>query len=149
MVYDKLVSKVNSVDTSRFVLKTKYDADKTELESEIPDTSGLIKKTDCNAKITDIEGKIPSISGLATKTALHIVENKIPNISNLLKNTGYDTKSTEIEKKLTDHDHDQYITTPDFNTLAANVFNARLAQANWVTKTDLIIVYQVLLVKLL
>ena len=101
------------------------------------------------AKITDIEGKIPSISGLATKTALHIVENKIPNISNLLKNTGYDTKSTEIEKKLTDHDHDQYITTPDFNTLAANVFNARLAQANWVTKTDLIIVYQVLLVKLL
>ena len=149
MVYDKLVSKVNSVDTSRFVLKTKYDADKTELESEIPDTSGLIKKTDCNAKITDIEGKIPSISGLATKTALHIVENKIPNISNLLKKTGYDTKNTEIEKKLTDHDHDQYITTPDFNTLAANVFNARLAQANWVTKTDLIIVYQVLLVKLL
>ena len=149
MVYDKLVSKVNSVDTSRFVLKTKYDADKTELESEIPDTSGLIKKTDCNAKITDIEGKIPSISGLATKTALDIVENKIPNISNLLKKTGYDTKNTEIEKKLTDHDHDQYITTPDFNTLAANVFNARLAQANWVTKTDLIIVYQVLLVKLL
>ena len=149
MVYDKLVSKVNSVDTSRFVLKTKYDADKTELESEIPDTSALIKKTDCNAKITDIEDKIPSISDLATKTALHIVENKIPNISNLLKNTGYDTKSTEIEKKLTDHDHDQYITTPDFNTLAANVFNARLAQANWVTKTDLIIVYQVLLVKLL
>ena len=130
MVYDKLVSKVNSVDTSRFVLKTKYDADKTELESEIPDTSGLIKKTDCNAKITDIEGKIPSISGLATKTALDIVENKIPNISNLLKKTGYDTKNTEIEKKLTDHDHDQYITTPDFNTLAANVFNARLAQAN-------------------
>ena len=149
MVYDKLVSKVNSVDTSRFVLKTKYDADKTELESEIPDTSGLIKKTDCNAKITDIEGKIPSISGLATKTALDIVENKMPNISNLLKKTGYDTKNTEIEKKLTDHDHDQYITTPDFNTLAANVFNARLAQANWVTKTDLIIVYQVLVVKLL
>ena len=88
------------------------------------------------AKITDIEGKIPSISGLATKTALDIVENKIPNISNLLKKTGYDTKNTEIEKKLTDHDHDQYITTPEFNTLAANVFNARLVQANWVTKTD-------------
>ena len=88
------------------------------------------------AKITDIEGKIPSISGLATKTALDIVENKIPNISNLLKKTGYDTKNTEIEKKLTDHDHDQYITTPEFNTLAANVFNARLAQANLVTKTD-------------
>ena len=43
-VYDKLVAKVNSIDTSRFVLKTKYDTDKSELESKIPDTSGLVKK---------------------------------------------------------------------------------------------------------
>ena len=27
-VYDKLVAKVNSIDTSGFVLKTKYDTDK-------------------------------------------------------------------------------------------------------------------------
>ena len=52
-----------------------------------------------------------------------------------LKKTYYDTKITEIEKKLTDHNHDKYITTPEFNTLAADVFNARLAQANLVTKT--------------
>ena len=38
--------------------------------------------------------------------------------------------------KLTDHNHDKYITNPEFNTLAASVFNARLAQANLVTKTD-------------
>ena len=44
-VYDKLVTKVNSIDTSRFVLKTKYDTDKSELENKIPDTSGLNKKT--------------------------------------------------------------------------------------------------------
>ena len=31
-VYDKLVAKVNNIYTSVFVLKTKYDADKTELE---------------------------------------------------------------------------------------------------------------------
>ena len=31
-VYDKLVAKVNSIDTSVFVLKTKYDKDKPELE---------------------------------------------------------------------------------------------------------------------
>ena len=37
---------------------------------------------------------------------------------------------------LTDHNHHKYITTPEFNTLAADVFNARLAQANLVTKTD-------------
>ena len=38
--------------------------------------------------------------------------------------------------KLTDHNHDKYITTLEFNALAANVFNARLAQANLVTKID-------------
>ena len=54
-VYDKLVAKVNSIDTSGFVLKTKYDTDKSELENEIPDTSGLVKKTDYDAKITDLE----------------------------------------------------------------------------------------------
>ena len=43
---------------------------------------------------------------------------------------------TETEKKLTDHNHDKYITTPEFNTLAASVFNARLAQANLITKTE-------------
>ena len=44
--------------------------------------------------------------------------------------TDCDTKITEIEKKLTDHNHDKY------TTLAADVFNARLAQANLITKTD-------------
>ena len=108
-VYDKLVAKVNSIDTSGFVLKTKYDTDKSELENKIPDTSGLVKKTDYNAKITEIEGKIPSISGLATNAALTAVENKIPNISSLVKKTDYNTKITEIEKKLSDHNHDNMI----------------------------------------
>ena len=76
-VYDKLFAKVNNIDTSRFVLKTKYDADKLELENKIPDTSGLVKKTDYDAKQTDIEGKIPDVTNLATKTALTTVENKI------------------------------------------------------------------------
>ena len=74
--YDKLVAKVNDIDTSGFVLKTNYDTDKSELENKIPDTSGLVKKTNYNAKITDIEGKIPDISNIATKTALTAVENK-------------------------------------------------------------------------
>ena len=38
--------------------------------------------------------------------------------------TDYDKKISELEKKLTDHNHDKYITTPDFNTLVADVFNA-------------------------
>ena len=48
----------------------------------------------------------------------------------------FDTKISELEKKVTDHNHDKYITTPEFNTLAADVFNARLTQANLITKTD-------------
>ena len=32
--------------------------------------------------------------------------------------------------------HDKYITAPEFNTLAASVFNARLGHANLITKTD-------------
>ena len=43
-MYDKLIAKVNNVDTSGFVLKTKYDTDKSELEKKIPDTSGIAKK---------------------------------------------------------------------------------------------------------
>ena len=71
---------------------------------------------------------------MATNAALTSIENKIPNISSLVKKTEYDTKFTEIEKKLTDHNHDKYITTPEFNTLAVSVFNARVAQANLITK---------------
>ena len=111
------MAKVNSIDTSAFVSKTKYDTDKSEIENNIPDTSSLVKKTAYNAKITKIAGKIPSIRGLATNAALTAVESKIPNISSLVKKkTDHDTKITETKKKLTDHHHDKYIATPEFNT---------------------------------
>ena len=79
---------------------------------------------------------LPSTSGLATTSALNAVENKIPNISNLVKKTDYETKVNEIEKKITDHSHGKYITTPEFNNLTAENFAARLSQANILTKTD-------------
>ena len=79
-VFDKLTEKVNNIDTNRFVLKTKTDTDKTELENANPDTSGLVKKTDYNAKITEIEDKITTITGFATTSALTAVEIKIPNL---------------------------------------------------------------------
>ena len=41
-----------------------------------------------------------------------------------------------MKKKLTNHNPDEYITSPEFNNLAAEVFDARLARANLVTKTD-------------
>ena len=51
-LYDKLVAKVNSINTSRFVLKTKYDTDKSEIENKISNTSDLVKKAHYNTKIT-------------------------------------------------------------------------------------------------
>ena len=131
-LYDKLVTKVNNIDTNDFVLKTKHSTDKTELENKIPKVTDLVKKT----KLTELEKRITDISNLATKTALTTVENKIPSVSNLVKKTDYNTKVTEIENKLNNHNHDKYIDTPEFNKLAADVFNARLAQANLMTKTD-------------
>ena len=80
-VYDKLVAKVNNIDTNDFVLKTKYQTDKAELEKKIPGVTDFVKK----AKLTELENKIPDVSGLATKTALTTVGNKIPSVSNLVK----------------------------------------------------------------
>ena len=85
--------------------------------------------------MTAVENKIPSISNLATKTALTTVENKIPSISGLVKKTDYNSKITDIENKLNNHNHDKHVATSEFNTLAANVLNARLAQANLITKS--------------
>ena len=84
-VYYKVVTKVNNINTSRFVLKTKYDTDKSELENKIPDTSSLAKRTDYNTKIAEIESKIPDVINLVTKIALATVENKILSVSNLVK----------------------------------------------------------------
>ena len=109
--YTQLVKKVNNIDTTGFVLKTTYDTDKSDLEKKISDadkkilaTCALVKKTDFNSKI-----------------------------SGLVKKTDYKTKISETENKVNDHNYDKYITTLEFNTMGASVFNARLA-----AQTDLI-----------
>ena len=141
----KLVPKVNNIniDTGKFILKSHYDADETELENEIPDISGLASKT----ALATVENKIPRISNLATKTALSTVENKIPDVSNLatkaalttienkipdgstlVKKSYYDTKIKNVENKC--------ITTTEFNKLATDAFNTRTVQTHLVKKTD-------------
>ena len=94
--YDMLVAKVDKVDTSGFVLKTKYDTDKSKLENKILYTSGPVKKTVYDAKITEKEGKIPDVTNLATKTALTTVENKIPDVTNLATKTALTTVDNKI-----------------------------------------------------
>ena len=114
-VHDKLVAKVNDIDNSGFVLKTKYDRAKSDLEKKsdadkkIPDINGLVKKTDYNVKITEIEGKVPSVNDVATNVASTSVENKICDVSNLVKKnkTDYDAKLTDIEN--------EYFTAGNYN----------------------------------
>ena len=76
-------------------------------------TDFLVKKTN----LTELENKISDVSSLAKKAALTTAENKISSVSNLVKKADDNTKITEIENKLNNHNHDKYITTPDFNTL--------------------------------
>ena len=90
--YDKLVAKVNGIDNTSFVSRTKYEKDGSDFEGRIgkidkriPDVTNLLKKTDFNTKVTEIEGKIPDISSLATNSALTVVENKIPDVSSFVK----------------------------------------------------------------
>ena len=96
-VCDKLVPKVNNIDTSGFILKTKYDTDKAELEKKISDVTDLVKKT----KLIELENKIPDVSGLARKSALTVVENKIPDVGSSVKITDYNRRITKIETKIT------------------------------------------------
>ena len=100
-VYDKLAAKINNIGTS-----------------------GPVEKLHYNAKISQIGNKTPRISGLATNAELTAiksdVEGKIPNISSLVKKTDYSTKITATVKKLTDHNCDKHITTPEFNKFTAD-----------------------------
>ena len=58
-------------------------------------------------------------------------------------------KLLKCKKKLTEHNHDKHITIPEFNNLATDVFNARLAQANLIKKQILMLNCCVLTEKLL
>ena len=62
---------------------------------------------------------------MATNSASTTVENKIPDVSSLVKNT------------VNDPNHGKYIITPEFNTMAADVFKAGLAaQTDLIRKPD-------------
>ena len=131
---------ITQIDNLSFVLKANLASlktDKTGLEKKIPDLTDLVQKT----KHTELENKITDVSSLATKAALTAVEKKIPSVSSLVKKTDHDTQISELNKKLADHNHDKYITTQEFNTLAVLMqyficFNARLAQPNLLKNTD-------------
>ena len=106
-MYNKLVPKVDAIDTSGFVLKSKCDTDESSLkkkvidaDKKILDTSGLVKKTNYNAKIIEIEGKIPSVITLSTSAALRADEQRTPSVNTLVEKINYDAKLLDNENIL-------------------------------------------------
>ena len=95
--YNTLKNKIDAIDTSGFVTRTKFTTDTNALddkidkvEKKIPDTSGLATKSSVTRLITEqedytdkVKKKFPDISGLVSKTELTDVENKIPDVSGL------------------------------------------------------------------
>ena len=108
-----------------------------DVKGEIPCITNLVTKASLNAKINDVKNKMPTITNLAITTGVTAVANKIPNVNNLVTKTDYNTKINEIEEKIPDHNHDKYITTPEFNKLTLKNFAARLAQANLARKSGI------------
>ena len=104
---DKLVpvpvylSKLGDVVKNDVVKKDVYNAKIEDIEDKIPDITNLATKSTLNAKINEGKNEVPSTTNLPTTTALIAVEQKIP-------------------------DHSKYITSPEFNTLTAENFTARL-----------------------
>ena len=98
--------------------------------------SGLLREQTTMLKLLKQRIKY-RVNGLAITSALTVLKIKyLILIVYLKKKTDYGTKITEIEMNFTDHSHDKYTTFPKFNTLAADLFNVRLKQADLVTKTE-------------
>ena len=132
------LSKLSDIAKNHVVKKDVYNAKIKNIEDKIPDITNLATKTTLNARINEVKREIPSITNLAPKTALNAVKHKIPSVSNLVKKTDSNTKTNEIEKKITDHNHNKYITTPEFNKLTSENFAARLK--HWLEIKNFIII---------
>ena len=110
-VYNTLKTKVDAIDTSGFVTRTKFTTDTNALddkidkvEKKIPDVSLLATKSSVTYLITETEDRIhkidkniPEISGLASKTGLTAVEGKISDVTGLVKQSDYATEITLIK----------------------------------------------------
>ena len=110
-VYNTLKTKVDAIDTSNFVSRTKFTTDTNALddkinkvEKKIPDITSLATKSsvtyliaEAENKIDKVDKKIPDISRLAAITALTAVESKIPDVTGFVKQSDYSNEITKIK----------------------------------------------------
>ena len=138
------LSKLSDVVKNDVIKKDVYNAKIKNVEDKISDITNLAANTNLNAKINEVKKEIPSITNLATTAFLNAkineVKGKIPNITNLASIT---TTLTTVVNKIpknkitTDHNHDRYITTQEFNKLTSEHFTARLKQTNLASKSNI------------
>ena len=123
------LSKLSDVVKNDVVIKDVYNAKIKNIQHKIPSITNIATNTPINGKINEVKEKCQILipTNLATTTALTAVENKICNVSNYSKKADYNTKISESESRTaTDHDHDKYITTQEFNEFKSETFTARL-----------------------
>ena len=149
----KLKNRLNKLDFDKLVLApvdlsklsdavindpVKNDLYNTKIEFKRPYITNLVTNNTLNAKMNEVKKETASFNNLATTTAFTAVENKMSNVSNLFKKTDYATEVSEIENKITtDHDHNKYFTTQDYNKVTLAIFTARLALAYLASKSDI------------
>ena len=121
--YNTLKNKVDAIDTSGFVTRTKFTTDTNALnykfdkiEKKIPDIGRLATKSSVTCLITEqkdytdkVKKKISDISRLVSKTELAAVENKIPDVSGLVTAsalTAVENKIPDITSLITETDFD-------------------------------------------
>ena len=120
--YNTFKNKVDAIDTSGFVTRTKFTTDSNALddkidkiEKKISDIKGLATKSSVTRLITEQEDyipdipKIPDISELANKTELTAIESKIPDVSDLATAsalTAAENKIPDITSLITKTDFD-------------------------------------------
>ena len=121
--YNKLVPKVDNIDTSDY----NYDTKITELENEIPDISNLatkialnavennnlVTKTDYNTKITDIENKLTNHNhdkyiDISEFNTLATVFNARIAQANLITKTDFDAKLSSLNRNITEINQNIY-----------------------------------------
>ena len=104
-------TKVDNIDTSGFVTRTKLTTDTNALDDKIdkvkkkiPDVTTLATKSSVTYlilqqedKINNVDKKIPDIGGLVNKTELTAVENKVPDAAIFVKKSDYATEIPAIK----------------------------------------------------
>ena len=87
--YNTLKSKVDGIDVSKYVGRTKYETDGKAIYYKIARFNHEKNLLATKSALTTVENKIPDVSTLATKT----------NLSSLLPVSTFNSKVTELEGK--------------------------------------------------